>query len=46
MCICVQGFQWGFSVKTLPANAGDPGDVSFIFGLGRSVGIGNGTPLQ
>ena len=30
-------------VKNLPANAGD---VDLIPGLGRSLGIGNGSPLQ
>ena len=30
-------------VKNLPANAGNSGSVP---GLGRSVGEGNGTPLQ
>ena len=30
-------------IKNLPANAGDIGSVS---GLGRSSGVGNGTPLQ
>ena len=30
-------------VKNLPANAGD---VDLIPGLGRSLGVGNGSPLQ
>ena len=30
----------------MPANAGDPRDVGSIPGLGRSPGVGNGTPLQ
>ena len=30
-------------IKNLPANAGDTGSVP---GLGRSSGVGNGTPLQ
>ena len=38
---------WGFSsdsaVKNLPAKAGDAG---LILGLGRSLGGGNGYPLQ
>ena len=32
--------------KNQPANAGDAGDVSWIPGLGRSPGGGNGKPLQ
>ena len=33
-------------VKNPPAKAGDTKDVDSIRGLGRSAGIGNGTPLQ
>ena len=33
-------------VKNLLAHAGDPGDVGSIPGLGRSLGEGNGNPLQ
>ena len=33
-------------VKTLPANAGDTGDVGSIPELGRSPGEGNSNPLQ
>jgi len=33
-------------VKNLPANAGDTGDTGSIPGLGSSLGIGNGNPLQ
>ena len=33
-------------VKNPPANAGGPGDVSWIPGSGRSPGGGNGNPLQ
>ena len=33
-------------VKNLPANAGDTGDGGLIRGLGRSLGEGNGNPLQ
>ena len=33
-------------VKKLPANAGDPGDVSLIPGWERSPGGGCGNPLQ
>ena len=32
--------------QTPPANAGDAGDLSWIPGLGRSPGVGNGNPLQ
>ena len=37
------GFPGGSVVKNLPANAGDVGST---FGLGRSLGEGNGNPLQ
>ena len=33
-------------VKNPPANAGDTGDAGSIPGLGRSLGEGNGNPLQ
>ena len=33
-------------VKSLPANAGDAGDVCSIPGLGRLSGEGNGYPFQ
>ena len=33
-------------VKNPPANKGDTRDVSWIPGLGRSPGVGNGIPLQ
>ena len=33
-------------VKNLPTNAGDPRDVGSIPGSGRSLGEGNGNPLQ
>ena len=33
-------------VKSLPANAGDAGDMGLIPGSGRSAGGGNGNPLQ
>ena len=36
----------GLVVKNPPANAGDPREVGWIPGLGRSSRIGNGTPLQ
>ena len=37
------GFPSGSMVKNLPAKAGDAG---LIPGLGRSLGEGNGNPLQ
>ena len=40
------GFPSGTVVKKLPANAGDPRDVSSISGLGRSPGGGQGNSLQ
>ena len=33
-------------IKNLPANAGDARDVGSIPELGRSLGEGNGNPLQ
>ena len=33
-------------VKNLPANAGHTRDMGLIPGLGRSLGVGNGNPLQ
>ena len=33
-------------VKNLPANAGDVRNVGLISGLGRSLGVENGNPLQ
>ena len=33
-------------VKNPPANAGDTRDSGLIPGLGRSPGVGNGSPLQ
>ena len=33
-------------VKNLPANAGDARDMGSIHGWGRSLGVGNGNPLQ
>ena len=44
--IKIIGFQGGTVVKNPPANAGDTGDVGLIPGLGRSLGVGNGNPLQ
>ena len=39
-------FPGGSLVKNPPARAGDTGDVGLIPGLGRSLGGGNGNPLQ
>ena len=39
----VKGFPGGAVVKSPPANAGDSGSISR---LGRSLGEGNGNPLQ
>ena len=36
----------GAGVKNLPANAGDTKDVGLVSGSGRSLGEGNGNPLQ
>ena len=36
----------GLVVKSLLANAGDPGDMGSVPGLGRSAGGGNGNQLQ
>ena len=33
-------------LKNPPTNAGDTGDVGSIPGLGKSTGVGNGSPLQ
>ena len=40
------GFPGASAVKSLPANAGDSGDVGSIPGSGRSPGRGHGNPLQ
>ena len=37
------GFPGGSMIKNLPANTGD---LSFFPGSGRSLGEGNGNPLQ
>ena len=39
-------FPGGAVVKNLPANAGDARDSSSFPGSGRSLGVGNGNPLQ
>ena len=38
--------QVALVVKNLPANAGDARDTGSIPGWGRSLGVGNGNPLQ
>ena len=38
--------QLALMVKNLPASAGDIRDLGSISGLGRSLGGGNGNPLQ
>ena len=40
------GFTGDAVVKNLPANVGDARDMGLISGLGRSLGEGNGNPLQ
>ena len=40
------GFPGGTMVKNPPANAGNRRDVASISGSGRSLGVGNGNPLQ
>ena len=40
------GFPGGAVVKNLPANTGETGDVGSIPGWRRSLGGGNGSPLQ
>ena len=40
------GFPDGSVVKNLPANTGDTRDMGSIPGSGRSLGVGNGNPLQ
>ena len=40
------GFQGGSVIKNLPENAGDTGDMGLIPGSRRSLGVGNGNPLQ
>ena len=43
ICTYTWGFPGGSEVKASAWNAGDPG---LILGSGRSLGEGNGTPLQ
>ena len=40
------GFPGGSAVKKQPARQDDPGDAGWISGLGRSLGVGHGNPLQ
>ena len=40
------GFLGGRVVENSSANAGGAGDMGLISGLGRSLGGGNGNPLQ
>ena len=42
----IKGFRGGSVVKNLLANAGHTGDTGSIPGLGRSLGEGNGDPMQ
>ena len=44
--ISIGDFLGGSVVKNLPANTGDTGDSSSIFGSGRSPGGEQGNPLQ
>ena len=39
-------FPDGAVGEEFTCNAGDPGDVGLIPGLGRSPGVGKGNPLQ
>ena len=45
-CRIKENFPGGSVVKNLPANVKDTGDVSAVPGLGRSPGVGNGTPFR
>ena len=45
-CSFFKGFPGGAVVKYPPANAGDARDMGLIPGTGRSLGVGNGNPLQ
>ena len=40
------GFSGGRVVKNLPANAGDARVAGSVLKSGRSLGVGNGNPLQ
>ena len=41
-----QGASVNTVLKDLPASPGDTGDAGSILGLGRSLGVRNGNPLQ
>ena len=40
------GFPGGTVVRNPTANEGDTGDIGSMHGVGRSLGGGNGNPLQ
>ena len=42
----IVGFPGGSVVKNPPVDTGDVEDAGLILGLGRSLGRGNGKPLQ
>ena len=46
LCIILWGLPSGSVVKSQPASVGDAGDRGSIPGSGRSLGEGNGNPLQ
>ena len=49
LCLTIDscgGFPGGAGVKNLPAIAGNIRDMGLIPGWGRSLGQGNGNPLQ
>ena len=41
-----EGFQGDSEVKNLPSHAGNTGEEGSIPGSGRSLGVGNGNPIQ
>ena len=48
ICLCIEerSFPVGASQKELSASVGDIESMGWIPGLGRSPGVGNGSPLQ
>ena len=42
----IYGFSDGSVIKNPLDNAGDTGNAGSISGWGRSLGVGNGNPLQ
>ena len=44
--VCLADFSDGAAVKNVLANAGDASELGLIPGLGRSPGVGNGSPFQ